>query len=112
MMSKHLVTILDAAGALTLEALGAFGGFGVVAFLSLLAFGISIAVGFWTGALAAVTGLLTTELEAGAGVEALVFAAVAPLPGCFMKVLNTVLGNRWNFKPPTRPTTLSSELKM
>jgi hypothetical protein len=96
MISKHLVTMFEAAGALTLGGLGAFGA---AAFLVGLAFGISIAAGFLTGDLVVGAGLLAT------GAEVLTFAGAAPLPGCFMKVLKTALGKRWNFKPPTRPMT-------
>src|ERR1700722_14602150 len=103
MISKHLVTMFDA-GAL---ALGALGALGAAAFLAGLALGISMVAAFLTGDFAAGAGLLAT----GGGAEAVALAGAAALPGCFMKVLKTVLGKRWNFNPPTRPMTLFSELK-
>src|SRR5947209_5734044 len=108
MISKHLVTMFDA-GALTL---GALGGLGAVAFLAGLVWEISMVAGFLTGDFAAGAGLLVTGAEAGAGAEAEALAGAAALPGCFIKVPKTALGKRWNFKPPTTPTTLSSELKI
>ena len=76
------------------SSLGALGALGAAAFLAGLALGISMVAAFLTGDLAAGAGLLATGAGAGAEAEAAALAGAAALPGCFMKVLKTVLGKR------------------